>query len=203
MQGWHLTGGNCRSVRQVALLLRRTWLSVIRINGISSLTGWLMSWSVWRKHSRSTSDFSGKVVCMRGSAKVIKFTTAMSILFLALTYFTTVNIEAHIIERYGFQIILLLQYLEGHLQVCLWFWFVRYKNILPPRHLWRNTYSIRLFSCVMHYFWYNKIFSIIKKMQRLVFQIIFWMKRQEWYKARFMLCRVLIMRHLVKKIFCW
>ena len=35
---------------------------------------------------------------MRGSAKVIKFTTAMSILFLALTYFTTVNIEAHIIE---------------------------------------------------------------------------------------------------------
>ena len=35
---------------------------------------------------------------MRGSVKVIKFTAAMSILFLALTYFTTVNIEAHIIE---------------------------------------------------------------------------------------------------------
>lgn len=34
---------------------------------------------------------------MRGSVKVIKFTAAMSILFLALTYFTTVNIEAHII----------------------------------------------------------------------------------------------------------
>ena len=35
---------------------------------------------------------------MRGSVKVIKFTATMSILFLALTYFTTVNIEAHIFE---------------------------------------------------------------------------------------------------------
>lgn len=34
---------------------------------------------------------------MRGSVKVIKFTLLMSILFLALTYFTTVNIEAHIL----------------------------------------------------------------------------------------------------------
>lgn len=34
---------------------------------------------------------------MRGSVKVIKFTAPMSILFLALTYFITVNIEAHII----------------------------------------------------------------------------------------------------------
>ena len=35
---------------------------------------------------------------MRGNVKVIKFTAAMSILFLVLTYFTTVNIEAHILE---------------------------------------------------------------------------------------------------------
>lgn len=35
---------------------------------------------------------------MRGNVKVIKFTSAMSILFLVLTYFTTVNIEAHILE---------------------------------------------------------------------------------------------------------
>ena len=35
---------------------------------------------------------------MRGSVKVIRFTAAMSIVFLELTYFTTVNIETHIIE---------------------------------------------------------------------------------------------------------
>ena len=35
---------------------------------------------------------------MRGSVKVIRFTAAMSIVFLALTYFTTVNIETHIFE---------------------------------------------------------------------------------------------------------
>ncbi len=34
---------------------------------------------------------------MRGSIKIIKFTMFMSILFLALTYFTTVNIETHIL----------------------------------------------------------------------------------------------------------
>lgn len=32
---------------------------------------------------------------MRGNVKVIKFTTFMSILFLTLTYFTTVNIESN------------------------------------------------------------------------------------------------------------
>ncbi|MCM1106746.1 MAG: hypothetical protein NC355_07375 [Blautia sp.] len=35
---------------------------------------------------------------MKGSVKVIKFTVVMSIVFLILTYFTTVNIEAHILE---------------------------------------------------------------------------------------------------------
>lgn len=35
---------------------------------------------------------------MRGSVKIIKFTAFMSILFLALTYFTTVNIEIHLLE---------------------------------------------------------------------------------------------------------
>jgi len=35
---------------------------------------------------------------MRVSVKVIKFTVFMSILFLVLTYFTTVNIETHIFE---------------------------------------------------------------------------------------------------------
>lgn len=35
---------------------------------------------------------------MRGSVKVIKFTALMSVLFLILTYFTTVNIETHIVE---------------------------------------------------------------------------------------------------------
>lgn len=35
---------------------------------------------------------------MRGNVKVIKFTAVMSILFLVLTYITTVNIEAHILE---------------------------------------------------------------------------------------------------------
>lgn len=35
---------------------------------------------------------------MRGSVKVIKFTMFMSILFLVLTYLTTVNIEAHILQ---------------------------------------------------------------------------------------------------------
>lgn len=35
---------------------------------------------------------------MRGNVKVIKFTAFMSILFLALTYFTTLNIETHILE---------------------------------------------------------------------------------------------------------
>lgn len=35
---------------------------------------------------------------MRGSVKVIKFTAFMSILFLALTYFATINIETHILE---------------------------------------------------------------------------------------------------------
>ena len=35
---------------------------------------------------------------MRGSVKVIKFTAAMSMVFLVLTYFTTVNIETHILE---------------------------------------------------------------------------------------------------------
>lgn len=35
---------------------------------------------------------------MRGRVKIIKFTAFMSILFLTLTYFTTVNIEAHIFE---------------------------------------------------------------------------------------------------------
>lgn len=34
---------------------------------------------------------------MRDSIKIIKFTAVMSILFLALTYFVTVNIETHII----------------------------------------------------------------------------------------------------------
>lgn len=35
---------------------------------------------------------------MRGNVKVIKFTAVMSIVFLALTYFITVNIETHILE---------------------------------------------------------------------------------------------------------
>lgn len=35
---------------------------------------------------------------MRGNVKVIKFTASMSILLLALTYFTTVNIETHILK---------------------------------------------------------------------------------------------------------
>ncbi len=34
---------------------------------------------------------------MRGSVKVIKFTTVMSILFLVLTYLTAVNIETHMV----------------------------------------------------------------------------------------------------------
>ena len=35
---------------------------------------------------------------MRGNVKVIKFTAFVSILFLALTYFTTVNMETHMLE---------------------------------------------------------------------------------------------------------
>lgn len=38
------------------------------------------------------------MIHVRGSVKVIKFTAVMSIVFLILTYFTTVNIEAHILE---------------------------------------------------------------------------------------------------------
>lgn len=118
---------------------------------------------------------------MRGSVKVIKFTAAMSILFLALTYFTTVNIEAHIIE---FNTIWLSNNLAPTVfggafasmlvvLICEVQKYITAKASMEEYIFYQALYLYRAL------FLMQQNFSIIKKMQRLVFRIIFWMKRQE------------------------